>query len=85
MGSFAKNWLCQADAEAEHFTKLGIGASLGRDRAPDRVTAHKWFNIAAACGSQEAAHLRAELAMEMTRDEISRAQRLAREYFATPS
>jgi hypothetical protein len=59
-----------------------IGASLGRDCALDRVTEHKWFNIAAANGSSEAARLRTELAAEMTRDEIAQAQRLAREYLA---
>jgi uncharacterized protein len=68
----------------EYFTDLGIDASLGRGQGPDRVEAHKWFNIAALRGSAEAARLRSELAMEMTREEIARAQRLAREYLAAP-
>jgi len=80
MGSYAPFCQQHADPQTDDFTLLGIGASLGRDQAPDRVTAHKWFNIAASRGSHEAAKLRAELALEMTREEIARAQRLAREY-----
>ena len=44
------------------FTDLGIDAAAGREGAPDRVTAHKWFNIAAARGNAEAVRLRQELA-----------------------
>jgi TPR repeat protein len=67
---------------ADFLTELGIGASLGRGQQPDRVEAHKWFNIAATRGCPEAARLRAELAYEMTREEVAKAQRLAREYLA---
>ena len=49
------------------FTDLGIDAAAGREGAPDSVTAHKWFNIAA----------------EMTADEIARAQREARQWLLT--
>ena len=62
------------------FTDLGIDAAAGRGGVPDRVTAHKWFNIAAARGNAEAARLRQELACEMTPDEIARAQREARQW-----
>ena len=55
-------------------------AAAGRGGVPDRVTAHKWFNIAAARGNAEAARLRQELACEMTPDEIARAQREARQW-----
>jgi len=78
----ASSWMQAGEGCSERFTEMGIGASLGRDCALDRVTAHKWFNIAAANGSHEAARLRTELAAEMTREEIAQAQRLAREYLA---
>ena len=76
----ASQWGQAGEGGPDRFTEMGIGASLGRDCVLDRVTAHKWFNIAAANGSREAARLRAELAAEMTREEIAQAQRLAREY-----
>jgi len=76
------SWGQAGEGWPDRFTEMGIGASLGRDCALDRVTAHKWFNIAAANGSHEAARLRAELAAEMTREEIAQAQRLARENLA---
>jgi len=79
----ASTWGQPSEGGPDRFTELGMGASLGRDCALDRVTAHKWFNIAAANGSREAARLRAELAAEMTREEIAQAQRLAREYLAS--
>jgi hypothetical protein len=82
MGLLVQEWVNPVEAGAEYFTSLGIGASLGRNAKPDKISAHKWFNIAAARGSCDAARLRAELAAEMTRDEISLAQRLAREYLA---
>jgi len=83
MGSFAAYKNIRAEQDAAYFTLLGIGASIGGGTLLDRVAAHKWFNIAAARGSTEAALLRSEVAIEMTRDEIARAQRLAREYLAT--
>lgn len=68
--------------EAERFTERGIDASVGRHGAPDRIEAHKWFNIAALTGAGEAIRLRRELAQEMTADEIATAQRLAREWIS---
>lgn len=68
--------------EAETFTERGIDASLGRHGQPDRIAAHKWFNIAALSGAVDAVRLRRELALEMTADEIAMAQRLAREWLS---
>lgn len=64
----------------ELLTERGIEASVGRHGAPDRVEAHKWFNIAARTGAGEAIRLRRELAQEMSANEIATAQRLAREW-----
>ncbi|MEZ5896915.1 MAG: hypothetical protein R3C51_11010 [Parvularculaceae bacterium] len=67
----------------EDMYRLGLEASLGGDEgAFDLVTAHKWFNLAAMLGNAEARLYRAELAQEMSPEEIAEAQRQAREYLA---
>jgi hypothetical protein len=60
--------------------QLGLMYCAGRDVAPDMVAAHKWFNLAAMRGNIEARRYRAELAATMSRSELTRAQRLAREW-----
>jgi uncharacterized protein len=65
----ADGWACY---------ELGVMYSAGREVAVDRVTAHKWLNIAAMRGCREAVTLRSELAVEMTAAEIAAAQREAR-------
>ena len=57
---------------------LGIACSSSAD--PDRISAHKWFNLAATRGNLEAARCRQELAMEMSPAEVFAAQRAAREW-----
>ncbi len=57
-----------------------IFLSTGRGGRADYVEAHKWFNIAAAGGDRVAAQHRDELAGEMTRGEIAKALRAAREW-----
>ena len=68
----------------EEMYRLGLEASTGgEDGAFDLITAHKWFNLAAMQGNIEARAYRAELAKEMSPEDIAEAQRLAREYLAT--
>lgn len=68
----------------EDMYRLGLEASVEGDAAAmDLVTAHKWFNLAAMMGNPEARRYRAELAREMTPDEVAEAQRQAREYLST--
>jgi TPR repeat protein len=62
----------------ETFLMLGIACASSAD--PDRINAHKWFNIAAIQGNLEAARNRQELAMEMSPAEVVAAQRAAREW-----
>lgn len=63
--------------------RLGLEASTGGETGDfDLITAHKWFNLAAMQGNLEARAYRAELANEMTSEEIAEAQRQAREYLA---
>lgn len=67
-------------AQAEILFELGMMYATGRDCGIDLVAAHKWFNIAAIKGSARAAELRAELAATMTKSDIARALREAREW-----
>lgn len=60
--------------------RLGIMYSTGQGVTRDNVAAHKWFNLAALAGSQEARSWRKELAQEMSPQEIAEAQRQAREW-----
>ena len=63
--------------------ELGMLYATGRDVAADLVVAHKWFNLAAARGNEAALNHRAELAREMSGDQIAQAQKLAREWLQT--
>lgn len=60
--------------------QLGLLYCAGREVEADLVTAHKWFNLAAMRGNVEARRYRSELAETMTRAQITKAQRLAREW-----
>jgi TPR repeat protein len=57
---------------------LGIMYSVGRSVPIDYITAHKWFNLAAMQGNQDAVRLRQEIAAQMSEAEIAAAQRAAR-------
>ena len=67
-----------ADADGEALYDLGLMYAAGRSGAADLVAAHKWLNVAVARGCMAAAQRRAELAREMSAEEISVAQRQAR-------
>jgi uncharacterized protein len=60
--------------------ELGLIYCTGRDVSIDLVEAHKWFNLAAMRGNEEAKHYRLELSREMAKADIARAQKLAREW-----
>ncbi len=62
--------------------QLGIMYCAGREVDLDLVQAHKWFNLSALRGNAEARRYRSEVATEMTKAQVSRAQRLAREWLA---
>jgi TPR repeat protein len=69
-----------AGAQADILFELGMMYATGRDCEADVVTAHKWFNIAAIKGSGRAAELRSELSATMSKADIARALREAREW-----
>jgi len=64
--------------DADALFTLGMRYSIGRDVEHDPVAAHKWFNLAAMMGHDGALEARAELAREMTAEQIADAQRQAR-------
>lgn len=67
-------------AQAGILLELGLMYATGRDCEADMIAAHKWFNIAAIKGSARAAEMRAELSATMSKAEIARALRQAREW-----
>lgn len=70
-----------ARGDTEACFDLGVAFSTGGSGAPcDLIEAHKWFNLAAAAGHEEAAWCRAEVADDMSAREIAEAQRRAREW-----
>lgn len=74
--------LGEAPLNADSFYELGMMYSIGRSVPVDLVTAHKWFNIAAMRGNRDAVRLRREIADQMSEQDISAAQRAARNWLA---
>lgn len=64
----------------ETLLQLGLMYATGREVDADLVEAHKWFNLAAMKGSEEAIEHRRELSSQMSKDDIAYAQRQAREW-----
>jgi TPR repeat protein len=70
-----------AQGSVEALYDLGVAFSTGSHGVTcDLIEAHKWFNIAAARGHEEAAWCRADVSEEMTARGIAEAQRRAREW-----
>jgi hypothetical protein len=67
-------------ASADDCFGLGMVYSSGAGVAVDLVQAHKWFNIAAMRGHQDAIQLRREISEQMSDSEIGCAQRAARDW-----
>jgi hypothetical protein len=80
-------------ADTENATQ-GLSSSVCLQRGLEKadnvdrdslIEAHKWFNIAYARGNKDALAYRQEMAAEMSHAEISKAQKLAREWLARNS
>ncbi len=70
-----------AQGDISAYSDLGVAFSTGSHGAVcDLIEAHKWFNLAAVAGHEEAQACRAEISEEMTAREIAEAQRRAREW-----
>ena len=77
--------LAQFEMEArtgrpEALYNLGLAYSTGQGVTQDYVAAHKWFNLAAMRGINEAKSWRNQIAEEMNSSQIAQAQKLAREW-----
>lgn len=68
--------------EGKSFFDMGLMYASGHGCEYDLVAAHCWFNIAASRGNREAGLRRSELAQLMSADQISTAQRAAREWLS---
>lgn len=66
---------------ADEMYRMGIEASTGVDGGEvDLVAAHKWFNLAAMQGNEEAVFYRRQLTEEMDQRSVAAALREAREW-----
>ena len=75
-----------ADGDRSAFYELGVAFSTGSHGiACDLIEAHKWFNLAAVGGHEEAQFCRAEISEEMSAREIAEAQRRARQWLSETS
>ncbi len=73
-----------AAGDVSAYFDLGVAFSTGSHGAPcDLIEAHKWFNLAAVGGYEDAAQCRCDVSEEMTAREIAEAQRRAREWLAS--
>ena len=71
----------QSMANAEDLFRLGLMYSTDlEDRGPDFVEAHKWFNLAAMMGYSPAKACREEITLEMSAEDITAAQKIARSW-----
>ncbi len=68
---------------AEDQYRTGLAYALGEGVPVDLVTAHKWLNLAAMNGMDEARESRSEISHDMSPQEIAAAQKLAREWYLT--
>ena len=80
----AKCLAAAAEGSSSAYFDLGVAFSTGSHGvACDMIEAHKWFNLAAAQGHEEAAGCRADISDEMSAREIAEAQRRARQWLAS--
>ncbi len=82
--SYVEDRMMQAETgTAEALYDLGLLYSLGQGVDQNYIEAHKWFNLAAIRGMKSAQIDRAEIAEELSNNDIALAQRMAREWLAT--
>ncbi|SKA35914.1 hypothetical protein [Consotaella salsifontis] len=65
---------------ADVLFEMGMRCASGRDAATDLIAAHMYFNLADSLGAERAAFYRQEVAAQMSKTEIARALRAAREW-----
>ncbi len=79
----AKCLAAAAQGDTSAYFDLGVAYSTGSNGLNcDLIEAHKWFNLAASRGHDEASWCRADISDEMTAREIAEAQRRARQWLS---
>jgi len=68
-----------AESRPEDLYQMGLVYSTGQGVAEDLIAAHKWFNLAALKGSDEAKVQRKEMSDMLSSDELAEALKAARE------
>ena len=72
-----------AQGDTDAYYDLGVAFSTGSHGVGcDLIEAHKWFNLAAVAGHEEAQLCRADISEEMTAREVAEAQRRARQWLS---
>ena len=82
MGEADLAQMSSSGGQCEELFNLGLKYSIGIDVETDMITAHKWFNLAAVAGNERAKDYRQEISRELSSEEISEAQKLAREWIS---
>ena len=72
--------LATLTGSADALFELGLLYSSGREVEENLVEAHKWFNLAAMKGNRAALEYRQEISRELSRVDIAKAQRSARQW-----
>lgn len=66
------------ESSHEDLLQMGLIYSTGLGVEEDFIEAHKWFNLAALRGNEDAKVYRKDMAEQMSSEEISEAQKSAR-------
>ena len=80
LSAVESNELAAQGGAVDALFELGIIYATGRDVGVDLIVAHKFFNLAAMRGNDDAKRYRMELSREMDKRQIAEAQKLAREW-----
>lgn len=72
--------LLGADANANEFYQAGLACATGVGSDIDLISAHKWFNLAASKGHEEARTQRQEMADMLSTEEVKIALSAARDW-----
>lgn len=83
MSAIETNAMAAQGGGVDALFELGIMYATGREVTTDLVAAHKFFNIAAMRGNDDAKRYRMEISREMNKRQIAEAQRQAREWLRT--
>ena len=68
---------------ADDLFAKGLESSTGGENGAELIDAHKWFNLAALKGNEDALRYRQEISEELSQNEIAIAQKAARKWLQT--